>query len=167
MVNFEYNPNVYDAILGEPKAVFKKTILGQVTVELLDPFDLKNKTTIKHILRGEPGSPESVVKLYSDEEVKYFYIANRRLIETGLIAPANVENQPVEPEVKFYTDEEIEEMLKSRYFKKFEKFLNEYADTPAKIARIIEIAKRVDLTKSKINLIRAKAMELGISEVEL
>ena len=162
----KYSQEMYDAVLGEPKAVFKKTITGKVVVQVLDPFDVRNKTVLHVILQGDDKSPTSKVKLYSDEEYKYFVIANRRLLEEGIVVPVEGYEEE-EVEIKYYTDEEIEEYLKDRYFKRFKKFIDEYVTSPERLARVLNIAKNMDISKSKIDLLRAKAMELGISEVEL
>ena len=165
-----YDADYYEAVLGrKPMSIFRKTITGKVVVRTLNPIDIENNAEVLEVvLEGDNNSKSAMIMVFSNKELAYFKRANKSLLRRGILEEIDpdVLKDTDEDEV-YVTEDEIEKKLSDKYFKRFEKFLNEYATDPIKMARVIEIARKMDLPKTRVNAIKAKVLELGMQEVEL
>lgn len=168
-----YSRSFYEAMLGDkPVAIYKKTIPGKVAVKVLDPFKIREGNIIELVLSGD--GENATVKLFSEPEVAFFEKENRRLIRAGILQiVVDDDVKPVEKDEKMFSDEDIEEVLLDRYYKKFDSFIRTYVDDAPeherriRLARVVKIAKDLDIKKSRSNLLKAKMLEYGVTGVDL
>lgn len=154
---------LYELILDKkPLEVWRKGIKGMVLVRILDPFDDRLSKVKEVILRGEENSPEARIGLFSKKEVAFFREANRKAIEDGLLVLVTEEGEQVEDKVEAILDEDIEKRMKGN-LNSFKRFLSEFATNTNRLSRVLTVAQRLDLPQSKIDLLKAKAAELGMN----
>ncbi len=157
----EFNMDIFNAIQeGEPYASYRKTTLGKVYVTILNVFSGDPEFVQLH---GQPGTPDSIVNVWSIPEDIFFKRHNRRLFESGDII--KIEVQKKNPEVpasalpEQASDEELKTLVNSRY-KALEAVLNK-TNSEALVFRILGIAKQEDKSARIIN-----AIELRLAEIQ-
>ncbi len=171
----EYNRDLYLSILdNEPKKVYRKSITGKVAVKTLDPFDVESGKVLEVVLEGDVKSNTAKVYLFSDKEVAFFERVNRKLIDSGIVVE-DVKKGDVEKsqDGEKFLDEDIEEILMGRHHKKFESFIKNYIDRApeeekrARLARVVRIAKSLDVRSSRLEVLKVKMIEYGLGGIEL
>lgn len=142
---------------GTPLLSYKKTILGQVGVHVLNPFTGQPED---RILKGDPKTNDDgcIVDLWSNAEVIYFQRANKRHFETGNLIEHKRSTFTPEKSVNEITDEEIVAILNSRFFSLQNK-INEFT-SPAPVHRFLNIAKEMEKSEKIIKAIEARLSEL-------
>jgi hypothetical protein len=127
-----------NALGGErPLQVWRKAIIGGVNVKL---FNSTTRTETQRTLRGdrqqtENSAPDTIVNLWTAEEVRYFVNANRghidrqniiRLTDAEIAAPATSEITDVNPN-KMSLDE-IKEACRANRWASMQKYAREIDD---------------------------------------
>lgn len=143
--------------VGSPVASFKKTILGQVGVHVLNPWTGHPED---RILSGDPrtNDEDCIVDLWSEAELMYFTKMNKRHFETGnLIKFVKTQAAP-ERSVNDITDEEIVKILNDRFYTLQGK-LNTFTSS-APVHRFLNIAREMEKSEKIIKHIEARLSEL-------
>lgn len=143
-----------------PYASYIKTILGQVAVTVWDST-LDKPTEI--ILNGNPKKKEEgcIVKTWNVKEDSVFKRLNIRHFKSGTIIPYQVPaNSTPERTIEQSTDDELKEILNSKYLSLINK-LNKI-DSVAVLFRMRGLAEDMEKSSKIID-----AIEKRISEVQL
>lgn len=153
------NARLYSAMQsGEPLKRYVKTILGQVHLLVLDPFNTNNRPQ-ELILSGSPGEESSYVEVWSEVEDRFIQKANRSHIKAGRLKA--METPIIEtPSPNEITDTEIEELLNSPFMSlknKLDKFTSS-----APVYRILEKAKELEKSNKIIENLEKKLAELSL-----
>ena len=153
--------DVYSAMqTGEPFKSYRKTILGKVFVLAWDSFTNKS---MEIRLFGKP--EESIIDVWSEREDSYFKKANKRFFEAGVLMPVDRKKLPPQPEVKVYTDDELAEIIKSKFYS-LRKVLNSIKDKLT-VTRMLEIAKDMEASQKIIGNIEARLSEIETAEFHM
>lgn len=129
---------VYSAMQeGKPIASYRKTILGKVFINILDPF---TGSPAGVILSGQPNSEDARVDVWTVKENLFLQRMNRKHFETGVLQKIEVPIEKLE-EIANYTDAELKEILNSVYIS-LQKKLVEIED-PAILSRLIDLANEM------------------------
>ena len=123
----------------EPIASYRKTILGKVFVNILDPFT-GNPTGV--ILSGEESSEDAKIDVWTVKENLFLQRMNRNHFETGMLKKVNVKEVKQVPQS--YSDLEIKDILNLVYIS-LQKRLVEI-DDPAVLNRMVELANELEKT---------------------
>lgn len=159
MSKVQFDPEVYSKMqIGEPYKTYRKTILGQVYVTVLDPF---SGEPVGQILRGDPKKNEEgcIIDMWSEREDVFFKRMNRRQFELGNLI---VYKRPLEEppkSVNEFTDEELSALLDTRYFLKLQAALNKMTSI-APVSRLLQIAEDREKSEKFVNAIKARMSEL-------
>jgi len=142
---------------GVPVASFKKTILGQVGVHVLNPWTGQPED---RILKGDPKTNDEgcIVDLWSKAEEMYFTRANKRHFETGNLMRFEKGQMVKEKSVNEITDGEIVNILNDRFFVLQAK-LNTFT-SPAPVHRFLNAAREMEKSEKIIQHIEARLSEL-------
>lgn len=120
-----------------PVASYRKTILGKVFVNILDPFT-GNPTGL--ILKGEPNSEDARVDVWTTKENLFLQRMNRKHFETGVLQKVDVRVST--PIGIAYSDEELKDILNLVYIS-LKKRLVEMTD-PATLQRMVSLADEME-----------------------
>lgn len=142
---------------GSPVASFKKTILGQVGVHVLNPWTGQPED---RILKGDPRTNDDgcIVDLWSGAELMYFTKSNKRHFETGNLIEFKRTKTTPEKSVNDITDEEIVKVLNDRFYTLQGK-LSSFT-SPAPVHRFLSIAREMEKSEKIIKHIEARLSEL-------
>lgn len=153
---------------GEPRAIFKKAILGKVEVWVVNPF---NGVPEAVMLEGNPSknNPKCFVEVWSQMEEVYFERQNKPLFKEGYIVKLEGTEKPKEKGVKErtyeeYTRERIEELVTAP-FMKFKKDLNDIDSEPV-LFRILSIAEELERPEKTMVHIRQRLTEVQNIDLE-
>jgi hypothetical protein len=152
----------------DPFKVYKKTTLGKVYLEVIDPFEDK---PIGIILQGNPNKNEDgcFVKVWNERQNQFLVNRNQshfeagRLIEWDLEKLKKAKQKKKEKSYSEYSDEDIEEIVNSEFFK-FKSALNK-ADSEAFVYRLLSKAEELEKSKKIIDRIEARLHELQIKDM--
>lgn len=149
---------------GQPYKSYKKTILGKLSVTVLNPFN--NEVNVV-LLEGDSNNPDSVLDVWTEKEDAFFKRMNRRSLETGRIIPfVRKEEVESEPKVEQMSDEEIAALIK-KPFLSLQTILNK-TESEAFVFRILTAAREAEKSEKFISAIEARLGEIqsGITEEE-
>jgi len=157
------SPEMYAAMqTGDPHKVYKKTILGKVFVQILNPFD---GTPEGIILEGNPNKDddECFVQLWSEKEHQFFKKMNKKHLTNGFLVPVSIEKFTKEKKPKgidysSFTDEDIEKIVNSRFLA-LRAHLNK-VDSEAHIYRLLSKAEELEKSSGIVNAIKGRIAEL-------
>jgi len=165
------NVDKYTAMqTGRPTSVYKKTILGKIFIQALDPF---NDAVIEgKIMKGVPNSNDEgcFIALWSTKEDLYFKRANKYHFKVGNLVPVNIDkyielaNLEIEEIISDNLEEEIDRIVNSPFFTLASE-LNK-TDNEVRVYRLL--AKAIELGKSDkiISAIKARLAELQSLDVQ-
>ena len=152
--------------VGEPVAIFKKTILGKVEVSVINPF---NDTPEGVTMYGDPkkNHPECFVEVWSKMEEVYFERQNAPLFKRGYVVKLDevVKPKRTDPQGTDYsklTEADIKELVTAP-FMKFKKELNEI-DAIAVLYRVQAIAEEMERPFKTMEHINQRITELQQEE---
>lgn len=151
---------------GTPIKMYRKTIKGNLTVEVLNSFSERPEIILLH---GENNLATATVKLWNEKEMMYFLKVNRKALETGKLIEQKDINSVIELSIEPYadaTDELLEKLLDGRKTPWFA-FLKELATmgTEAVLIRLLELARKSDRSEKVISAIESKLSEVqGFSD---
>lgn len=155
------DPTVFSAMqVGIPYKTYKKTILGRVEVQYLDPFKRLPASTI---LKGDPTKNDEgcFIDVWSEQEDVFFKKANLALIKSGQIIQFDRSKLSGEPEINPYhvmSDEEIIEILNKPFFT-LQQALNKIT-AEAPLVRILELAEKEEKSSKILNIIKGRLAEV-------
>lgn len=149
-----------------PYTSYIKTILGQVYVTVLSPFNNEPEGVI---LAGNPRVEKElegcIVDVWSQKEDMYFRRVNSKNLEIGYIIPYT-RTAPMkiseEEELNSMSDEEMRELLKGKFFLLQSK-VNKMTSV-APVFRLIQLAKEMEKSVKIINYLEGKLAELQLKE---
>lgn len=163
----QINSAIFSAMqTGKPYKSYKKTILGQAFVNVLNPFFNQPEG---RILRGNPNTndPDCIVDIWSEQEDVFFKRMNRKSLSEGVLVEfARAEAQePTEEELmNSMSDEELEKLLASKFFtlsNALSKFTSE-----APVYRLLSMAERMEKSEKILDIIRARLAEIQGTPIE-
>ena len=143
---------------GVPFKSYTKTILGRIYLEVWDTFENK---PIGLIIEGDPrrGDETCIVDVWSEEEDYFFRNKNKEQLKSGNVIVYQRKEAVVERSVEEYTDDELKEIINSKFFT-LQKVLNN-TDSVAVLFRIKNLAQEMEKSDKLV-----KAIEARISEVQ-
>lgn len=146
---------VYSAMQeGKPVATYRKTILGKVYINILDPF---TGTPTGIILKGDPTSADARVDVWTVKENLFLQRMNRKHFETGVLRKVDVPVEKME-EIAHYTDAELKEILGLVYIS-LQKKLVEIED-PAILTRMVDLAKEMEKSTKIVGAVEGRLQEV-------
>lgn len=146
----------------KPLAVFRKTILGKVFVQVLNPYTELSPEGV--MLYGKDNFSETaMVKIWSEKQLAFFVNRNRRLLNSGVViqvTEAELEriSQPMEKPIEQYSDDELIALINKPYIK-FTSILNKITSEPV-LNRMINLAIQEEKSEKFVNKIRARLSDL-------
>ncbi len=150
----------------DPFKSYIKTILAKVFVNVLNPFTDKVEGII---LEGNPKehSRTAIVDIWTAKGDSFFRNANQTHFEGGTIIPYTKGNiEPTEEEVlNSLSDEEIESLLKSKFFTLSNAVNKMTAVAP--VYRTLEMAKELEKSEKIIKFLEGRISEIQMREYEL
>jgi hypothetical protein len=150
----------------DPFKSYTKTILAKVFVNVLNPFTGEVEGII---LVGNPKEHirTAIVDIWTEKGDSYFRNANQKHFEDGTIIPYTKEKtEPTEEEhLNTLSDEEIEVLLKSKFFTLSNAVSKMTAVAP--VYRTLEMAKELEKSEKIIKFLEGKISELQMKEYEL
>jgi len=160
------NTDIFAAMqTGEPYKTYKKVILGKVFLRVLDPFDDKQ---IGIHLVGNPKRNDEGCFFYTwDDKQDVFlkrmnkaHFKNGTIIETELKPKKSDQNEKLYSD---YTEEDIEEIVKAKFFKLKE--VLEDAESEAFVYRILTKAEELERPEATMDAIRNRLSDIQSWEV--
>jgi len=146
---------VYSAMQeGNPVATYRKTILGRVFVNILDPF---TGTPTGIILKGDPTSEDARVDVWTVKENLFLQRMNRKHFETGVLKKMEISVEKLE-KIANYSDAELKEILGLVYIS-LQKKLVEMED-PAILNRMVELAKEMEKSAKIVSAVEGRLQEV-------
>ncbi len=149
--------------VGQPYKSYIKTILGRVYVTVWNPFINEPEG---RILSGQPNgdNEEAVVHTYSVQEDQFLRRMNQSHFKKQRIIPFEPLEEQINPQIKFYTDEELTEIL-NKPFLALSNFLTQ-EENVATIYRLENLATQLEKSEKILDNIRARAVELTTPVME-
>lgn len=152
---------VFSAMQTEkPYKSYRKTILGQVYVKILNPFNTNEPQGL--ILSGEDNTADkAVVQVWSAKEDQFLRTMNKKHFERGyLVLYSEPEVRVIPEEEKFNTlnDKELAKLVKAKWFT-LQAGLNKMT-SEAPIYRALKIAEELDKSEKVVNLIKGRLSEV-------
>ena len=156
---------------GTPLATFKKTHLGQLSVDVINLFDDK---PMNIVLKGIPAKNEedSFVEIWSEKALMFFLRSprNRKHIASGaLIEWVAPRNTNIQKTANNMSEEELAELVVAPFLKL--KKTVETMTTEAALLRVVtaaEIANRPEKTmlflRGKLSLLQSGEMSTALGE---
>lgn len=144
----------------KPYKSYRKTILGQVYVRILNPFN--DKDTLGLILSGETNKEDTaIVSVWTPKEDQYLRTMNKSHFERGfLVEYETPDTRKVTEEEKFNTlsDAELDDLLSSKWFS-LQAAVNKMT-SEAPLYRLLTAALEQDKSEKIINLIKGRLSEV-------
>ena len=137
--------DIYSAMQTEkPYKTYKKTILGQVAIRVLDPFTDK---AIIQIMKGDPSKNDEgcLIDVWSTKEDVFMKRQNPNHFSRGTLIPFKRKEvyAPTEEEVmNSLSDDELVELLKSQWFK-LQASISKMT-SPAPLYRLLALAEEME-----------------------
>ena len=147
---------------GQPYKSSKKTILGKLSVTVLNPF---NGEVNVILLEGDSNNPDSILDVWTEKEDAFFKRMNKRSLETGrIISFTKREEVNEEPKIEQMSDDEIKDLIK-KPFLSMQTILNK-TNSETFVYRILKSAREAEKSEKYIAAIEARLGEIqsGITE---
>lgn len=147
----------------KPLKVYKKGILGNVQIHVLDPFDQKPGVAILH---GYPGDETTFVKLFSQKEVAFFEARNKWHIENNYLIQVEGElpKASEEPNPNKMSDEEALSLVKGNY-KTLESRVSEITSI-ATLSMLVQLAEEENRPAKTIEFLKSSLSKLQFGDEE-
>ena len=151
------NQEVFSAMqTGKPYKTYRKTILGKVSVTLLDPF---TDQPIGMLLKGNPKTDEtSKIDIWTEREDMFFKRMNKRHFEIGNLLEIVRKEEVVERGIESYSDEELAAVLKTPFLS-LQSTINKI-ESEAVMLRIVELAKEMEKSAKIMKVLESRLSEL-------
>lgn len=158
--------NMYSMMqTGKSYKRYIKTILGKLYVNVLNPFTDKPDGLI---IRGNPqaNKEDCIVEVWNDKQDVFFKRMNKRHFEQGFLIEYNPKKEiKKKKSPNQVTDEELIEILNSRFFK-FQSEISKFT-SPAPLQRLLFLAGEEEKSEKIVKAIEAKIAELQAKEYGL
>lgn len=145
---------------GQPYKSYRKTILGQVYVKILNPFNDVDPMGL--ILSGEKNTEDTaIVHVWSAKEDQFIRSMNKTHFERGyLVEYKPPEERVVSEDEKYNTlnDGELQKLLSSKYFT-LQAAVNKMT-SEAPLYRLLTFAEEKEKSEKIINLIKGRLSEV-------
>ena len=151
------NQEVFSAMqTGKPYKTYRKTILGKVSVTLLDPF---TDQPIGMLLKGNPKTDETAkIDIWTEREDMFFKRMNKRHFEIGNLLEIVRKEEVVERGIESYSDEELAAVLKTPFLS-LQSTINK-VESEAVMLRIVELAKEMEKSAKIMKVLESRLSEL-------
>jgi hypothetical protein len=151
------NQEVFSAMqTGKPYKTYRKTILGKVSVTLLDPF---TDQPIGILLKGNPKTDETAkIDIWTEREDMFFKRMNKRHFEIGNILEIVRKEEVIERGIESYSDEELAAILKTPFLS-LQSTINK-VESEAVMLRIVELAKEMEKSAKIMKVLESRLSEL-------
>lgn len=153
--------DVYSAMqTGTPYKKYKKTILGKVYLEVLNPFSGKPEGLILH---GNPAKNQEgcFVEVWTQKEDVFLKRRNPQHFKEGTLQEWT--QKPKEKKEKLYSeysDDDIKKIVNSRFLA-LQSTLNK-ATSEAFVLRILNMARELEKSEKIVRAIEARLSEIQI-----
>lgn len=152
---------VFSAMQTEkPYKSYRKTVLGQVYVKILNPFNTNEPQGL--ILSGEDNTADAaIVQVWTPKEDQFIKTMNKKHFERGYLVPykePEVREISKEEEFNTLTDEELKKLLKSKWFSLQAATNNMTSEAP--LYRLLKFAEEAEKSEKIINLIKGRLSEV-------
>ena len=165
-MNTVFDPSVYAAMqTGSPYRSYIKTVLGQIYVNVLDPFSGEPAGIF---LKGNPkgkGKEKCIVDVWDEKQDVFFRRANVYHFNKGYLLEykRTVNELPKEKTILEYTDEELSEKILKLRFTSLQSQINKI-EQAAVLVRLIDLARENESSEKVINTLESKLAELQEKE---
>jgi len=143
--------------LEKPFKTYRKTVLGRVSVNYIEPFSGKPSGII---LMGNPKTDETArIDTWTEVDDSFFRKMNKRHFEVGNLLEMERIEEVKERTIESFNDEELTKIINSKYFS-----LQAILDSTTSVAvlfRMVELAKELEKSDKIM-----KALESRISELQ-
>lgn len=149
---------------GRPYKTYRKTILGQVFVQVLNPFSGKPEGII---LKGRDRDETAMVDIWSEKEDVFFKKQNRKQFIGGFVIEyvrPTVEEISETEKYNTLTDDQLVELLSSKFIA-MQNALNKMT-SPAPVYRMLKLAQDMEKSDKIVAHIKARLSELQASDEE-
>ena len=155
----------FSAMQEKPYKSYRKTILGQMYVKILNPFN--NLESQGLILSGEDNfSDTAIVQTWNAKEDKFLRTANKKHFEQGYIIEYDLpETREITEEERLNNlpDKELEKLVSSKFFT-LQAAVNKMT-SEAPLYRLLALAEEKEKSEKIINLIKGRLSEVqGLGE---
>jgi len=142
--------------LEKPFKTYRKTILGRVSVNYIEPFSGKPSGII---LMGNPKTDEGArIDTWTEVDDSFFRKMNKRQFEVGNILEMERVEEVKERTIESFSDEELTKIINSKYFT-LEATLNKITSV-AVLFRMVELAKELEKSDKIMKAFESKISEL-------
>jgi len=147
------------ALDDDPEIHYIKTERGRLAVQYIDPFSGREETLM---LKGDVTDPDAdltdaMIPLYTKYDIKFFEKKNRKLIETGKLAPHTPELMELQ-RINAISEDELQEVMEAPFFTMRSR-LNQFT-SPAPVERALRMAQELNRPVKTIEFIKACLAEL-------
>lgn len=166
-MNSKITQSTYSAMQdGKPYSVYKKSILGQVYVQAINPFNGEPEGILlkgNHLANDE----NCFIQLWSVKEHEFFKRTNKLHIQKGYLIPVEVPKyvKTVDTytgiDYSQYTDEEIDSVLNSPFLS-LRAHLNK-SDSEPYALRILDRARVLEKSNKIVAAIQSRIEEIQLS----
>lgn len=158
------DPNVIMSMSeGKPYKSYKKTILGKLSIILLDPFSGK---PISKLLAGDPNGKDkenTIIDIWNEREELFFKRSNKRHFDLGYLTVHTRKPEDTKAvSENEYTDEELETLINSKFLALQHKVNSMTSIAP--IFRLINLARELEKSEKIINFLQSKLSEIQQKE---
>lgn len=143
--------------LQSPYKTYKKTILGEVYANILDPF---SELPTGVILRGNPvvNDETCFVDTWDAKSDIFFRRMNKRHFETGVLIETTRPEESKEVRVESFTDEQLVPIVHLKYYA-LQKEVNNIT-SEAVMLRLVNIAEKEERPEGTMKLLRSRLSEI-------
>jgi hypothetical protein len=146
---------LYNALQeGEPVAQYRKTVPSQVCVKRINAFT----GLVEEIILSGDGK-NAIVSLWTPAEEKFFREMNESHLSKGTLAPYTPPEVEPEKTLEDATDEEITEMVNSRFLKLSKSVLNQTVSEEF-VNKLLLKAKELEKSDKIIAAIETRLAEI-------
>jgi hypothetical protein len=147
--------------IGEPFRTYKKTILGQVYINVLNPWDGKPEGMI---MKGDPSRNEDgcFYDTWGEKDDMFFHRSNKPHFERGVLIPVKRPGKVTERTPNDFTDEELEKLVMSPFLKL--QHAMEKMTSVIPVLRLLQVAEEKEKSEKIMGAIRARLTELQTLE---
>lgn len=151
------NQEVFSAMqTGKPYKTYRKTILGKVSVTLLDPF---TDQPIGMLLKGNPKTDETaMIDIWTEREDMFFKRMNKRHFEIGNLLEIVRKEEVAERGIESYSDEELAAVLKTPFLS-LQSTINK-VESEAVMLRIVDLAREMEKSDKIMKVLESRLSEL-------
>lgn len=147
----------------EPLAVYKKEILGKLSVKYLDPFEKVGKEKILQGLPNDNSNDGNFIELWSEEELIYFTRMNRLHLEQGYLVEFTVpRSTKIKQSVNNLSEQELRDLV-SAPFLKLQKTVDKMTSEAA-LQRIVRVAEEEDRPVKTMEFLKEKLSKIQMGE---